>query len=178
MELEVFKDYDFSDFWEDTEYSMENYLMESPSDDLISSIELELGYKFPNSYVELMKLHNGGVLKKNIPKIKYTSEKGTNWIAGAMAIVTIMGIGKDKTNSIGGEHGSKFWITEWEYPDIGIYFGETPTGGHDMILLDYSSCGRQGEPSVVRIEQDGERTIIAKDFKTFVRLLDMTNDNR
>jgi hypothetical protein len=29
------------------------------------------------------------------------------------------------------------WINEWEYPNIGIYFGNCPSGGHDMIALDY-----------------------------------------
>jgi hypothetical protein len=33
------------------------------------------------------------------------------------------------------------WINEWEYPNIGIYFGNCPSGGHDMIALDYRTCG-------------------------------------
>ena len=33
------------------------------------------------------------------------------------------------------------WVGEWEYPDIGIYFGNCPSGGHDMIALDYRTCG-------------------------------------
>ena len=28
------------------------------------------------------------------------------------------------------------WINEWEYPNIGIPFGETQTAGHDMYFMD------------------------------------------
>lgn len=37
------------------------------------------------------------------------------------------------------------WVGEWEYPDIGIYFGSCPSGGHDMIALDYRTCGPKVE---------------------------------
>jgi hypothetical protein len=33
------------------------------------------------------------------------------------------------------------FVDEGEYPDIGIYFGNCPSGGHDMIALDYRTCG-------------------------------------
>ncbi|WP_316809579.1 SMI1/KNR4 family protein [Pedobacter agri] len=170
MELKFFKDFDFIDFWK-SQYS-ENEII---TEELIASLELELGYKLPASYIELMKLHNGGSLKKNIPLIKFKSEQGTDWGLGTIEISDIMGIDRKNTYSIGGERGSRFWITEWEYPEIGIYFGCTPRGGHDMILMDYSVSGKQGEPQIVQIEPDGEKTILAKDFETFIRMLDNSN---
>ena len=38
------------------------YTEEAPSDELIASVEQELGYKLPASYIWLMKRHNGGVI--------------------------------------------------------------------------------------------------------------------
>ncbi|WP_242974159.1 MULTISPECIES: hypothetical protein [Clostridium] len=40
-----------------------------------------------------------------------------------------------------GEFGSRFWIEEWEYPDIGFAIANCPSTGHDMIFLDYRECG-------------------------------------
>ena len=41
----VFRNYDFSDFWDDGDYAVKTYLNEKPSDSLIASIDEELGYK-------------------------------------------------------------------------------------------------------------------------------------
>jgi len=62
-------------------------------------------------------------------------------------------------------------IEEWGYPDIGIYFCDSPSGGHDMICLDYQSCGKNGEPRVIHVDQesDYEITVLADDFEQFVR---------
>ena len=37
------------------------YTSDPPSDELIASVEEELGYKLPASYIWLMKQHNGGI---------------------------------------------------------------------------------------------------------------------
>lgn len=58
----VFADFDFADFWEDSEYAVLNYISAPPTDELIASIEEELGYKLPASYIELMRQQNGGIL--------------------------------------------------------------------------------------------------------------------
>ena len=39
-----FEDFDFTDFWEDSGYAKEKYTEEAPSDELIASVEQELGY--------------------------------------------------------------------------------------------------------------------------------------
>jgi hypothetical protein len=38
---------------------------------------------------------------------------------------------------LGGTFGSRFWIEEWGYADIGVYFADCPSAGHDMLCLDY-----------------------------------------
>ena len=57
----MFEGFDFTNFWEDSVYALKEYVSESPSDELIASVEQELGYKLPASYIWLMKQHNGGI---------------------------------------------------------------------------------------------------------------------
>jgi hypothetical protein len=62
-------------------------------------------------------------------------------------------------------------IEEWGYPAIGIYICDCPSAGHDMVLLDYSNCGKDGEPEVVHIDQEDNyrKIFLAKDFETFIK---------
>jgi hypothetical protein len=87
MAEEYFTDFDFSDFWDDDQYSLENYVEETPSDELIKSVEEELGYKLPNSYIALMKLHNGGMPLKTC----FPTKTPTSWSENHVAITGIMG---------------------------------------------------------------------------------------
>lgn len=163
----IFKDFDFSEFWEDSEYALEEYTEQEPSDELVQLVEHELGYKLPASYVELMKLCNGGIPKRNC----FPTTQITSWSETHIAITGIMGIGKNKSYSLFGTLGSKFMIDEWGYPDTGVYICDCPSAGHDMIMLDYSNCGKEGQPEVVHIDQeyDYKKTLLAKDFETFIR---------
>ena len=56
-----FDGFDFTDFWDDCDYAKKEYIEAPPSDELIASVEQELGYKLPASYIWLMKQHNGGL---------------------------------------------------------------------------------------------------------------------
>jgi hypothetical protein len=162
-----FKDFDFSDFW-NTEYDWKDYISEPPTDALIAELEAELGYKLPGSYIWLMKQQNGGVPDKS----EFSTDTYPVYISG------IMGIGKTVENSLGGGFGSRFWIEEWEYPDIGVAICDCPSGGHDMIFLDYRECGPKGEPQVVHVDQEGdyEITFLANNFEEFIRGLRMMED--
>lgn len=51
----MFGGFDFTNFWEDSAYALEEYVSKPPSDELIASVEQELGYKLPSSYIWLMK---------------------------------------------------------------------------------------------------------------------------
>ncbi len=168
MKIEIpFKGFDFSQFWDDDEYALEEYVSEPPTDELIVEIEQELGYKLPNSYIWLMKQHNGGIpFHTNHP-----TNEPTSWAEDHIAITGIMGIGRDKRYSLGGEFGSRFWIEDWEYPDIGVAICNCPSAGHDMIFLDYRECGPKGEPKVVHVDQesDYEITFVADNFERFIR---------
>ena len=167
-ELSVpFAGIDLSAFWDDSDYALKEYVSEPPDDELIASVEEELGYKLPASYIALMKEHNGGIPHNTC----YPTEQATSWAEDHVAITGFPGIGREKMYSLCGELGSPFMIEEWGYPDIGVVICDCPSAGHDVIMLDYRYCGKEGEPEVIHVDQeDGyEITYLAPDFETFIR---------
>ena len=59
----IFGDLDVSDFWDNSEYANEEYVGDSLTDEMVESVEGELGYKLPQTYIELMRCQNGGMPK-------------------------------------------------------------------------------------------------------------------
>lgn len=161
-----FSDMSLVDFWNDSEYARESYLSEPSTDELIASIEEELGYKLPSSYILLMKQQNGGIPKNTC----FPTEEATSWAENHIAITGILGIGREKRYSLCGDLGSRFMIEEWGYPDIGVVICDCPSAGHDVVMLDYRACGRDGEPEVIHVDQedDYEITFLAENFEAFI----------
>lgn len=164
---QFFEDFDLNGFWEDSEYATHTYVEPQPTDALIAEVEAELGYKLPESYIALMRRQNGGIPRNTC----FPTDKPTSWAADHVAISGIMGIGRTKQCSLGGEFGAKFMAHEWGYPNIGICICDCPSAGHDMIMLDYRACGPMGEPGVVHVDQeiDYRITFLAPNFETFIR---------
>ena len=165
-----FEDFDLTNFWDDNWYALKEYISEPPSDELIASVEEELGYKLPASYIWLMKQHNGGIPVNTC----YPCDEPTSWAEDHVAITGIFGIGREKSYSLCGELGSQFMIDEWEYAAIGVAICDCPSAGHDMIFLDYRACGPQGEPAVVHVDQENDYQIthLADSFEEFIRRLE------
>ena len=162
----MFEGFELTNFWEDSEYALKDYVSELPSDELIASVEQELGYKLPVSYIWLMKQHNGGIPVNTC----FPTDEPTSWADDHVAITGIFGIGREKTYSLCGEFGSQFMIEEWEYPAIGVAICDCPSAGHDMIFLDYRECGPDGEPKVVHVDQEWDYKItpLADSFEKFI----------
>ena len=165
-----FEGFDLTNFWDDNWYALKEYVSEPPSDELIASVEEELGYKLPAAYIWLMKQHNGGIPVNTC----YPCDEPTCWADDHVAITGIFGIGREKNCSLCGEMGSQFMIDEWEYPAIGVAICDCPSAGHDMIFLDYRACGPQGEPAVVHVDQENDYKIthLADSFEEFIRGLE------
>lgn len=163
----IFADFDLSNFWDESDYACEDYVSPSLTDEVITSIENELGYKLPSSYVELMKNKNGGIPRK----LAFPTKEKTSWADNHIALTGIFGIGREKDYSLCGGLGSQFMINEWGYPAIGIYFADCPSAGHDMICMDYRKNGKDGEPEIIHIDQEGNYkiTFLAQDFETFIK---------
>ncbi len=164
--MSYFEGIDFAEFWEDSDYARREYVLPPLTDILIESVQNRLGYRLPTAYIELMRFQNGGLLKKTA----FPTTEPTSWAENHVAIHGIRGIGDSKIYSLCGALGSQFKIAEWGYPPIGIYFGDCPSAGHDMICLDYRRCGPSGEPKVVHVDQevDYKITHLADNFELFI----------
>lgn len=166
----LFGDFDASDFWERSDYAEQEYVDDPLTDEKVASAERALGYTLPRAYVALMRIQNGG----SPSKTNHRTNEPTSWSADHVAITGFYSIGSTKRCSLCGGVGSAFWIAEWGYPAIGVYFADCPSAGHDMLCLDYRECGPTGEPKVVHVDQelDYKITLVADDFEAFVRGLE------
>jgi hypothetical protein len=156
------------DFWDDP-FDDSDYFTGPPvTEEMIRAAEAKLGYKLPQSYIRLIKIKNGGSLKRDC----FPTSVPTSWAEDHVALSGIRGIGSEW--GIDSETlGSRETIQEWGYPDVGIIVGECPSAGQDVIMLDYSECGPQGEARVIHVETETSDApqvlILAPDFETFLR---------
>ncbi|MBK1690434.1 hypothetical protein CKO37_23345 [Rubrivivax gelatinosus] len=151
-----------SDFWADDEYFMSPPLTE----DRIASAQARLGYKLPGSYLELLRTQNGGTPRRN----SFPTTTPTSWAADHIAVTGIRGIGGE-WGIDSPDLGSAAMINEWGYPKIGVVVAECPSAGHDVVMLDYTQCGPQGEPRVVHVETESDPphvTVLASSFAHFL----------
>lgn len=142
------------------------YHESSPSNDVIASVEAELGFRLPHSYIDLARSHNGGELRLTA----HPSPTRTTWADDHVAVTGLFAIGWNAPYSLCGRYGQSLWLDEWGYPPIGVYFADTPSAGHDMIALDYRTCGPDGEPTVVHVDQEVGYTVttLADTFGQFI----------
>ena len=82
-----FEGFDLTNFWDDNWYALKEYVSDPPSDELIASVEEELGYKLPAAYIWLMKQHNGGIPVNTC----YPCDEPTCWADDHVAITGIFG---------------------------------------------------------------------------------------
>ena len=160
--------FDFEGFWYDSEFSRESFWGDAATDDDITRCETALGYRLPESYKQLIKRHNGGILNRG----HFENPLQRSWEPETFAIESIHGVDKAKEYSLCGESGTRFWISEWGYPNIGVVIGEDKYAhAHCLFFLDYSDCGPDGEPCVVYINQERnyEITYLADNFALFIQ---------
>ena len=88
------------DFWEDRQYSRENY-----------QVEAELNRQLPQSYLRFMRFQNGGIpVNTCLP-----ATTATSWAKDHIEISGFFAIGKNKPYSLLGQFATKFWIEERDY---------------------------------------------------------------
>src|SRR5436853_4733782 len=137
----VFAGFDVADFWLPFEYANKEYVDAPPTDEVIAGVERDLGYKLPSSYVDLMRFQNGGMPRR---KNHRTNER-TSWANDHIAVYGIFSIGRDKPCSLCGSAGQRLWTEEWGYPEIGVYFADCPSAGHE---IGRASCRERVDVSV------------------------------
>jgi len=117
----LFSDFDLRSFWEPSDYADKEYVDNPLTSEKVALVERLLGYKLPAAYVELMKSQNGGTPRKT----NHRTKDPTSWAKDHIAITGIFAIGNGKRCSLCGKFGSRFWIDEWGYPPIGVYFADS-----------------------------------------------------
>lgn len=144
-------------FDNESDYGKE-YKFDSLTEESLKRAEKFLGYKLSKSYIELLKVQNGGVIDEKYDK---------SWLS------VIYGIDSAQDSFNGLEEMFENWRDEWEYPDIGIPFGETQSAGHDMYYMDYRAVDENGEPRIVRIdnEQDNAVYFVADNLAAFLEMI-------
>ncbi len=127
---------------------------------VIQRAEAKMGYKLSPAYRELLNYRNGGMISDDLDE---------SWLT------TIYGIDPEGESGSALEKMFDNWRYEWEYPDIGIPFGETRSAGHDMYYMDYRSVSDKGEPRIIRVENESEDDIsyyfVADDLAEFIKLI-------
>lgn len=150
-------------FWDDSNY----YTVPlEVTDEIIERAETKLGFKLPQFYLTLVRIKNGGTPIHTC----FPTSTPNSWADNHIAIDSIRGIGGENGIDSSSERDND---EEWGYPiHIGIVICDCPSAGHDAVMLDYSICGKQGEPRVIHVDvetgAEPHITILANDFETFV----------
>lgn len=150
-------------FWDQSDYFTNPIQV---TDEMIYEAEKKLGYKIPSAYIELIKTRNGGIPINSC----YPTTSPTSWAKNHIAIDNIRGLGGDygiDTEDV------RTVDEDWGYPiHLGFVICDCPSAGHDAVMLDYSLCGRNGEPRVIHVDVGNPDqptiTILSKSFKSFI----------
>ena len=159
------------DIWNDSQSSIKGYIGKPVTEEDIIRAEEQLGYKFPESYKELIREHNGGLLQKFVIT---TNEADGIYEEENVYVEAILGIDPDKDHSLLSKRFGNRFYSEAGFPDIGIVIAEEESG-HEAYFLDYRECGKDGEPTVVVINNELDN-IIVKIADSFTEFLNMLHD--
>jgi hypothetical protein len=132
----------------------------------VAAAERELGVVLPASYIRTLQRCNGGLVLEPVVPTPFT----TSWADDHFEVSAILGLGGRFGIDSTSETSSSYLIAEWEYPEIGIVIAETPSGGHDTVMLDYRDA-EPGRPAVVYIDEDRIPRKVADSFDEFTKIL-------
>lgn len=163
----VLSDMDFTEFWHDIRESERRYMSAPADQKIIHTVQEKLGFRLPDAYVELMKMHNGGLLNRCWYPVKENAKTYSDYIQ----VTGILGIGDEVPYSLCGRFGSEFLLEGHEsLKTAGIALMNSISPSRAMLMLDYRKCGPDGEPEVLYVNlETKEETVIARNFETFIR---------
>ncbi len=123
------------------------------NEQMIVQAEERLGYKLPSSYVAVLRQQNGGLLRRchfrpRAPRADSLSEFWVHSFYGIGGEEGIDAPGPAFSPSYASMCISEYLIEMWNSPNVGVVIF---WGGHAGYLLDYSHCGRTGEPEVIYV---------------------------
>lgn len=148
------------------------YEAEVLTDRVLKDVEEKFQVNLPKSYIDLMKIKNGGLLSYNYNTyyIEFTDPDDGEIYQEALNVPYLKGITLDYVGI-----GSTFEIiNEWEYPkDIIILLDE----GHYCVCLDYRNYKGDNPPiSYIDLEAELDGNI-AENFEEFFNNLTVEIDN-
>ncbi len=157
----MYNNIDFDKLFDNESKYGKEYIQTSITEDRIKRAEQQVNHKLPNSYIEFIKLQNGGYIRNK-----------ECWLTA------IYGIAEDEKSTNGLEEMYDTYIYEWEYPESVIPVGETQSGGHAMYCIDYTSVGANGEPRIVKIDNEGGNAtyFVANNFQEFIDMVYYNKD--
>jgi len=129
-------------------------------DEMVRRAEETLGVRLPQSYLDLLRRQNGGVLEDNC----YPTDFRTSWAEDHFQMDVLLGIGYPE----GIDARAAGLIEEWGYPNLGPVLGVTAMAGPDTVMLDYSGAKTDGEPAVVYVGEDKVPHRVADSFEEFM----------
>lgn len=133
----------------------EYYKLEPITDKDIERAEEKLRIKLPTSYINLLKVQNGGYINFD----SFPSDVPTSWADNHINVDHILGIGEEN-----GILESEYLIQEWGLPKNIILVSGS---GHSWVAFDYRNT--KEEPPVIYIDVDSGQIIeLAPNFKTFL----------
>ena len=154
----LFAGTDLSQLFDNEGERRSRYEFQKITEEWIERTEKAIGYRISPAYRELLTYQNGGEIR---------DDNDERWLTA------IYGIGPkpDSPNSL--ENMFDNWKNDWEYPDIGIPFGETDGSGHNMYYMDYRVIDTNGEPRIVNIDNEGEVqiTFVANNLVEFIKIV-------
>ncbi len=154
------------DFWQNF-FDDSNYFTGPPlTEEVIRAAEAQLGYKLPASYLRLLQVKNGGS-----PRRRCFPTGKPGWADDHVEVSGIRGIG-GAWGIDSPLRGNRYMIREWGYPDVGILIGQTPSAGHDGVMLDYRESGPSGEPRIIHVDTEGDEPqvqVLAPNLEVFLR---------
>jgi hypothetical protein len=146
-------------------FTESDYYTGPPLDrEMVRRAEEDLGVRLPTTYVDLLLQRNGGTPRRQC----FPTSFRTSWSADHFQISGIRGIGGSWGIDSSSDAGSSYLISEWDYPDIGVVICDTPSAGHDTVMLDYSQCGSDGNAAVAYIDEDRIPRRVAESFDDFL----------
>lgn len=147
---------------------LETMIGPSITTEMVSQAERSLGVRLPESYLDLLRISNGGFLRYR----SFPTDQPNSWDDDSLEIRDIQGIGYPR--GLDSELGSRYLCAEWGYPEHMIYLSGD---GHTGFFLDYRVCGPSGEPSVAWLDVEEEPAIdiqLAPTFSDFLSRLQET----
>jgi hypothetical protein len=149
------KEKDLKTIWQVPKYLP--YIQPDLTDEIITNAEIQIGYKLPKEYLDLLQIQNGGYIRFTLKDTLHRQ---------------ISGIGPFSPSITDYEWLSDYEDLSFDIKDLFPFDGD----GHWNICLDYRKNKIEPQVTYIDTEFDHER-LIAPTFTTYLNLLEIDTEN-